>query len=66
MLIWILGACIILLFAAWIFRHHILWTYESVLIWLAIRRAQRELNKIGKGDIANAIRWDEKWYGRKN
>lgn len=48
------------------FRRHIRWTYESILLWLAIRRAQKELKKIGKGNIADAIRWDEKWYGRKD
>jgi hypothetical protein len=57
---------VVFCFVVFYFRKHIRWTYESILLWRAINRAQDELRKIGQGKIADEIKWDEKWYGRKD
>lgn len=36
--------------------------YNSFIIWWLVRKTKKKLIALGKKDMADAIRWDEKWY----
>lgn len=40
---------------------HIVHFYHSVIIWYEVRKAKRKLAKLGKHEMANDLRWDNKW-----
>ena len=36
--------------------------YHSLVIWYEIRKAKKKLNKLNKGEMANDLQWDKKWF----
>jgi hypothetical protein len=61
LLIWCIALLLILLI---IKGRFLIWNvYHSIIIHLAIRKAQKRLRAIGKDDIAKNLTWDKKWYG---
>ena len=61
MIVWLIAIALIALI---IKGRFLIWNfYHSVIIWRALRTAQKQLIAGGRADIADGLKWDKKWFG---
>jgi hypothetical protein len=60
-LVWSLAVLVIYLILRLRFT---LWNLmASIRIWMVLNDAKKKLRAINRGDIADGLKWDEKWFG---